>query len=129
MLKRLQQLGMLRRAETPAADVVAELFISAADRMQCDECDAMGLFASPAVEEDDDDWGDARTCKKCSKPIPAERLELFPNATYCVACQASADSGQAEHDVEYCPRCGSIMQMRQTRAGGISRYVIACEVC
>ncbi|MFI9797386.1 TraR/DksA family transcriptional regulator [Streptomyces sp. NPDC052302] len=27
------------------------------------------------------------TCQGCSKPIPAERLEILPYARYCVPCQ------------------------------------------
>lgn len=30
-------------------------------------------------------------CESCAKPIPAERLELFPSATTCVACKQRAE--------------------------------------
>ncbi|KPL89433.1 TraR/DksA family transcriptional regulator [Ardenticatena maritima] len=26
-------------------------------------------------------------CERCKQPIPAERLEIMPEARYCVACQ------------------------------------------
>jgi len=30
-------------------------------------------------------------CEACTKPIPAERLEVFPDATTCVACKQKAE--------------------------------------
>jgi DnaK suppressor protein len=29
-------------------------------------------------------------CESCDKPIPVERLEIFPAATMCVACKSAA---------------------------------------
>ncbi len=31
--------------------------------------------------------GSYGTCLKCSRPVPAERLEILPYTRYCVACQ------------------------------------------
>lgn len=30
-------------------------------------------------------------CQQCHEPIPLERLEIIPNATMCVNCQAYSD--------------------------------------
>lgn len=30
-------------------------------------------------------------CQHCHEPIPLERLEIMPNATMCVNCQAQSD--------------------------------------
>ncbi|WP_328786323.1 MULTISPECIES: TraR/DksA family transcriptional regulator [unclassified Streptomyces] len=34
--------------------------------------------------------GSYGTCLKCSRPVPAERLEILPYTRYCVACQHRA---------------------------------------
>ncbi|MFJ9942837.1 TraR/DksA family transcriptional regulator [Streptomyces erythrochromogenes] len=34
--------------------------------------------------------GSYGTCLKCSRPVPAERLEILPYTRYCVACQHCA---------------------------------------
>jgi DnaK suppressor protein len=31
------------------------------------------------------------TCDRCHKPIPSERLELFPTAIHCVACKQALE--------------------------------------
>ncbi|MEV8550620.1 TraR/DksA family transcriptional regulator [Streptomyces glaucescens] len=36
------------------------------------------------------DDGSYGTCLACSKPVPAERLEILPYTRYCVACQRRA---------------------------------------
>ncbi|KUN84167.1 TraR/DksA family transcriptional regulator [Streptomyces griseoruber] len=36
---------------------------------------------------DDSSYG---TCQGCSRPVPAERLEILPYTRYCVACQRRA---------------------------------------
>jgi DnaK suppressor protein len=30
-------------------------------------------------------------CERCHKPIPAERLELFPTAIHCVSCKSALE--------------------------------------
>jgi RNA polymerase-binding transcription factor len=38
------------------------------------------------------DDGSYGVCGDCRGPIPPERLEILPEARYCVACQARSDS-------------------------------------
>jgi len=37
------------------------------------------------------DEGTYGLCEGCAAPIPVERLEIFPSATSCVACQQSRE--------------------------------------
>jgi DnaK suppressor protein len=37
------------------------------------------------------DAGAYGICESCAQPIPAERLELFPSATTCVACKQRSE--------------------------------------
>jgi len=41
-----------------------------------------------AAERDRD--GSYGICADCGQPIPAERLEIFPATTQCVACKSTA---------------------------------------
>lgn len=129
LLKRLQQIGMLRRVKDPEWQLLCELAPSAAARFTCPQCEHVGLLAGAAQSDDDDDWGLGRSCTSCSKPIPPERVELFPDAKLCAACQQSHDTGGAREEPEYCPKCGALMTVRQSRGGGITRYVMACSEC
>jgi hypothetical protein len=81
------------------------------------------------VDEDEDAWGDVRSCERCGATIPAERLEVFPDTRLCVACQQRRDGGADEGEPEYCPRCGSIMRLQLSRKSGISRCVMRCDAC
>lgn len=128
MLARLRMLGMMRRAEEPKAEIVAELFVTAAQRLSCPECGRQGLAATPA-EEDDGDWGQARACKRCGEPIPAERVELFPDVEHCATCQGKSDVGDHQDEREFCPHCGGVMQMQQSRGSGLARYAMVCSGC
>lgn len=130
VLARLRGAGLLRRAKDPDLSELVELFRAASDRLTCDACGAAGLrLEVPADQDDDEDWGDPQPCEQCGALIPAERLELFPDTKLCVACQQQAEKGGGDTgEVEYCPRCGSIMQLRKTRSG-ITRYVMECPQC
>ena len=125
---RLRQVGKLRRAAEPEEAVLAELFIAASGSFGCDTCGHTGLTPLPAADEDAD-WGGQRACESCGKPIPAERVELLPSVKICVTCQSQSESGQDQAEPEFCPRCGAIMKLRQSRAGGITRYVTTCPEC
>ncbi len=128
-------LDWLRRARAIRLDVehepelVAELFRATAAKFRCRQCGATGLVAQPAEPEDDETWGMARKCAACGRPIPPERLEALPTTTLCVACQSQDDRGQAADAPEYCPRCGNVMVVRQSRTPGVTRYVVACPKC
>jgi hypothetical protein len=128
MIERLRRVRMLRRQEPPEIEVVVELFRAAAGRLVCDRCAVTGLIVElPA--DDDLDWGEARCCEVCGGTIPKERLELFPDTQCCAKCQAGRDVRGNSAGVEYCPKCGSVMVMRATSAGGISRYQLRCDAC
>ena len=129
MLARLRQVGMLRREKEPDGALVRELFLATVSRFVCVECGQVGLTATPVDEEfDDDPWGPVRNCEACGQRIPAERLELFPTATLCVACQRGAEAGRDHAPAEYCPRCGNVMVLRAQRRG-ITEYVLVCPEC
>ncbi len=129
LLLRLQQIGMLRRVKDPEWQLLCELAPSAAERLACPQCEHIGLLAGEDRADDDDDWGIGRSCAACGKPIPPERVELYPDAKLCATCQQSQDAGAVHDDPEYCPKCGALMTVRQTRGAGITRYVSVCSEC
>ncbi len=129
MLRWLQTVGMMRRAKELDVPVIEELFARTADRFRCPECGCAGLIVDEFDDDESDEaWGMAPICARCRQPIPPERLEIFPNATLCATCQNTAEATDAETP-EYCPRCGSIMALRQTTAGGVQRYALFCPQC
>jgi ssDNA-binding Zn-finger/Zn-ribbon topoisomerase 1 len=129
MLDWLRQAKMLRRDVQPEPELLGELLRAAVPKLACPRCGATRLAIRPIAEENDEDWGMARVCEECGRPIARERLEVFPDARLCVTCQATADRGGLAGPQEYCPRCGNLMTVRQTRAAGITRYTLACPKC
>jgi RNA polymerase-binding transcription factor DksA len=133
MLGWLRKVKMARRDTEPDPELLAELFRSAVDRFECPACQAKRLIARAsqalAEEEDDEAWGMARVCQDCQRPIPRERLEVFPDSLLCVACQSRDDRGEQVGAAEYCPRCGNVMSLRQTTAAGLTRYKMTCPSC
>ena len=121
-LGRLRELGMLKRAEQPTWDVILELLVAVRDRLICGRCGAAGLQVGP-YEEHADVWDERPACSDCGRPIEPERLELFPGASRCAACQRQQEAGRAEP--EFCPRCGEIMQLRAV-AASVTRYRLRC---
>jgi predicted RNA-binding Zn-ribbon protein involved in translation (DUF1610 family) len=132
MIQWLRAIGMVRRDTAPELDLLGELFRTAAVRFTCPKCETVGLSAEPADADpeaaDDEAWGMARKCDECGQPIPRERLEVFPGARLCTACQGRSDRGETSGDVEYCPKCGSVMMLRQAHRG-VTRYVLSCPKC
>ena len=129
MLRWLHRAGMMRRAKEPDEAMIAELFAQTAGRFSCPQCGRAGLIVEDAGDDGGDEaWGMARRCAGCGRPIPPERLEVFPAATHCAACQSSVDSPDAD-EPDYCARCGSIMTLRATRTGGVQRYAMTCPQC
>jgi RNA polymerase-binding transcription factor DksA len=127
VLARLRAAGLLKRAKEPDAETVAELLKSTATTWACERCGRTGLAVEAARDDlANEDWGQAKACERCHAPIPAERLELFPQTTLCVRCQQGAEQGD---DPEYCPRCGSILEIRRLRGSGLTRYVMECPSC
>ncbi len=128
MLDWLRGVQMARRDAAPEPELLGELFRVAAPRFACPQCGAVGLSTTDAQDEDDEDWGMARKCEGCGRPIARERLEVFPDTRLCVLCQAKNDRGEAAGPDEYCPRCGSVMTLSQSRRG-VTRYVMTCPNC
>jgi Zn finger protein HypA/HybF involved in hydrogenase expression len=124
---RLRYVGYLRRVRDPDADLVGELLPLAASQMICPQCESHGLVA---VDADDaaggDEWQTAVLCEVCREPIPSERLEALPGTRRCVKCQNAAERGDAQEEPEFCPKCGSLVELRVSRGGGITRYKRFC---
>jgi Prokaryotic dksA/traR C4-type zinc finger len=130
LITRLRIIGSLRRETEPSDDLLEALFVDGAQRMTCPLCKEIGLLAMPAKAEDfadDGDWQAAVLCEICRQPIPAERLEALPGAKRCVACQGKAEStGGHVDEPEYCPNCGSLVEIRVSKGAGITRYRRFC---
>jgi len=105
--------------------------------MTCPTCKRVGLTLAEADDGDFDDaefdngvagdWQAAVMCQVCREPIPPERLEFVPDAKHCVACQGKAELGALpDDDPEFCPKCGSLVELRVSRGSGITRYKRFC---
>lgn len=125
MARWLAKARKLRPGREPDAEILAELFRVAAPGLACPACGETGLAAG-LPEEDRFDWPGGRNCEACKKAIPRERLEALPEAVLCAACQRDEELGRGKTEPDYCPRCGSPMELRLSRAGGITRYALAC---
>ena len=131
LLSRLHSAGLLRRAsrkEREDLDYLMALARTIADRWPCAACDAIGLKIEEA-DEATDEFDGGRPCDACGKMIPAERIKLFPETTLCTNCQSVIDHGGTPDTQEYCPRCGSLMQIRSARGSGVARYALVCPQC
>jgi predicted RNA-binding Zn-ribbon protein involved in translation (DUF1610 family) len=126
MLSWLRRAGMLRRNADPSEVETRELLPAAAARLACPQCGASGLTVSAAAD-DEADWPTARRCQSCRAVIPAERLEVFPDAELCVQCQSRVDNRVPQVTDEFCDRCGWPMVLRTSRGRGITRQVMACS--
>lgn len=125
--RRLRTLGLLRRAPHPPAELVGELLDANLARLMCDACGAAGLvFGADSDNEASDDWQQAVLCQICNQPIPPERLEVLPHVTRCVGCQDAEDRGEAAVELEFCPKCGALLELRVSRSGGLTRYKQFC---
>ena len=125
--RRLRKLGLLRRAPHPPEDLVSELLSRNLSRLECDSCGSTGLLlVSDDVAEAQDDWQQAALCQICDQPIPLERLEVYPGAERCVACQDAEERGVQTFEPDFCPKCGALLELRVSRGGGIARYKQFC---
>ncbi len=129
MVEWLRRARQVRRDAEPDPALLGELFRVGAAKFVCPQCSTAGLAVAPPTADNDEDWGMARKCEGCGKPIPAERLEVCPNTTLCTVCQAQSDRGGLAGPAEYCPRCVNLMVLRQSRAAGVTRYVMSCSGC
>jgi hypothetical protein len=127
ILRRLRTGGQFRRATDPPEEIVREVLLAHSGALTCDECKTAGLRVTlDPVQDDGDEWEQAVVCEICREPIPAERLEIKPNATRCVACQDAADRGRSFVEPDYCPKCGSLLELRVSHGGGVTRYKLWC---
>ncbi|HEX6962466.1 MAG TPA: TraR/DksA C4-type zinc finger protein [Lacipirellula sp.] len=125
--RRLRKLGLFRRATDPPEELVREVVATHGLRLTCDRCGATRLRVQlDADEADRGEWEQVAVCEICREPIPPERLDFNPNATRCVACQDAADRGRSFVEPDYCPKCGSLLELRASRSGGITRYKLWC---
>lgn len=125
---RLRLIGLLRRDPDPDEDLLRVLFAEAAPRMTCPSCKEKRLHAidRDPNDTDDADWLSAVLCEVCRQPIPPERVEALPGVKRCVACQGRTEAGVAVEEPEYCPNCGSLVEIRASRGTGITRYRRFC---
>lgn len=121
----LRRRGLLRENSEATPDELEEILRGVAPRQACPQCQAVGLQV--LTVNDDVDWPEARLCEACRQPIAPERLEVFPNATRCTACERAEESGAPPQLDEYCPRCGSRMVVRAARSPGLARYELVCS--
>jgi phage FluMu protein Com len=135
LARRLRTLGLLRRSPHPPTELVSELLRVNIRRLVCDACHHTGLAIIEADDggpllstsaDDDGDWQQARICEVCREPISQERLGVLPTALRCAKCQDLADRGAEAAPIEYCPKCGAVLEMRVSRGGGITRYKQFC---
>ena len=114
-------------APDPPEELVRELLHAHGARLGCDRCRATGLkIGDGAAPGDAGDWLEAVVCEVCRQAIPDERLSVMPYAKRCVNCQDAEDRGQAPVEPDYCPKCGSLVELRVNRGGGITRYRRVC---
>jgi RNA polymerase-binding transcription factor DksA len=88
----------------------------------------------PSPELEDGHPITAAICQHCSRLIPPERIEVFPDAKYCVKCQELADehSGSIPLAPPTCPRCErkgihSELVYRRARDPAIKGYFLGCS--
>lgn len=132
LFRRLQQLGLMKRAEEPDAAIGLELARTAGDRFPCPRCKRTGLQVEPSAakpDDFDDEWGEPKPCAACGQLIPGERVMLFPTVELCTKCQQTLDSGRSTAGDDYCPHCGTPMTMRKGRGAGLTRYELVCLRC
>jgi RNA polymerase-binding transcription factor DksA len=127
---RLRLIGLLRRDPDPDEEVLRELFTESAPRMTCPLCKETRLHAAEhdasAAEDDDFGWQAAVLCEICREPIDPERVEALPSTKRCVRCQGLDEAGVSFEEPDYCPRCGSLIEVRASRTSGITRYRRFC---
>lgn len=127
IVRRLRLLGLFRRSPEPPEDFVCEVLRTNAHRLKCDRCNAAPIEVREGGDEANaDDWEQVVLCEICRQPIPAERLEFNPKAKRCATCQDAADRGASFVEPDFCPKCGALVELRVSRAGGLTRYKLWC---
>ncbi len=127
VVRRLRKLGQFRRAPEPPEDLVREVLRTSGHRLTCDRCQTTGLkVQESSAIADAGEWEQVVVCEICRQPIPRERLEALPHAKRCASCQDQADRGATFVEPDYCRKCGSIVELRVSRTGGVTRYKLWC---
>lgn len=126
IVRRLRRLGLFRRAAEPPEEIIREVLGDQGSRLTCDNCQSANLNIVLDGGDDAEPWEQVVVCEICREPIPPERLEFKPGATRCVRCQDATDRGQSFVEPEYCPKCGSLLELRVSRGGGMTRYKLWC---
>ncbi len=127
LVARLQLVGQLRRDKNPDDAIVLALLSECSPLMTCPGCKTIGLAVSDVDALDDDgDWQTAVLCEVCRQPIDPERMEVLPDTRRCTECQHKGETGTLHDDLEFCPRCGALVELRVSRGGGITRYKRFC---
>lgn len=130
LIARLQSAGLLKRAtreERSDLSYLLALAETASQRWHCPDCGASGVTVAEKDASHDVDGG--KPCAACGKLIPPARIELFPETSLCTSCQSTVDRGGTPDTEEYCPRCGTRMQIRAAGGSGVSRYALVCPHC
>ena len=120
MVEHLRSVGVFKRQKEPDLQLVRELYAQQIPLIPCSVCGQASCDPQSPDELDDEEWGGDRKCEGCRQAIPAERLEVFPDTRLCMQCQQSADRGEDTEEIEYCPRCGGIMELRLRGGAGIT---------
>ena len=127
VVRRLRPLGHFRRSAAPPEEIVREVLATDGHALACDRCKHKSLRVTPDPEQTEGDgWEQVVVCELCREPIPPERLEFKPNSRRCVACQDAADRGKSFVEPDFCPKCGSLLEIRVSRGGGPTRYKLFC---
>jgi hypothetical protein len=127
IVRRLRTVGAFRRAPLPPEEIIAEVLRSHGPKLPCDRCGQPGLRIGPGADASDGgEWEQVVVCEICRQPLPPERLEFVPHATRCTACQDATDRGATFIQPDYCPKCGAVLELRVSRAGGVTRYKLWC---
>jgi len=130
LLVRLRKLGMMRRDAQPEDALIKEMVERMVDGFKCSTCENVGLTITDKDPFDDEDWGQGRKCEKCRAIIPAERIEIFPDTRMCTTCKSKAEAGDDDDgEIDYCPRCGDVRQLRARGGSGIAGYKMYCPSC
>ncbi len=124
LLRRLRDLGMLRREAHPSTDTILELIQIRSADLTCDNCQRHGLSLEE-LDDDFDDWDAGRLCEICQQPLAPERLQLFPDARRCATCSTDVDTDEPD----FCPRCGACLSLKTSRGNGVARYQMRCPDC
>lgn len=130
----LKAVGFFRRDKSPVPEIVDQLYKEKQTDLFCPQCGELGLRSfepsrtDQSIEEDDAQWGGSRKCIGCGTKIPSLRLEILPDTQQCTQCAASGRTSM-EDEREFCPKCGSQLQLEAIRNRGLARYEMRCKDC